>query len=237
MKELTRPWCIALGIQDDLQHRVFQGQVAVALLVSQVSVAVFVLLSVHCEKFGAFGQAQKIRDSHQGFHAFFCVHYLLIVKFSPEKSQIPLVIIQKFSVSLVHLADVVFAKLGSIVVGRSSGSSAVAIDLPHDSAVPRHPSGTLPPALLAYSGLCCLPGAPGSALAAAASLPCPSYRVQHCLHRIVITHISSCKIDHLHYRIALVHKYNSVSVLIGKEGTWNIIELPLFFLWYSPAEL
>ena len=31
---------VALGIQDDLQHRVFQGQVAVALLVSQVSVCI-----------------------------------------------------------------------------------------------------------------------------------------------------------------------------------------------------
>ena len=53
--------------------------------------------------------------------------------------------------------------------------------------------------------------------------------MQNRLHSIIVFHILARKIKDIHYRITLIHKYNSVSVLIGKEGTWNIMNYLCFF--------
>ena len=56
--------CIALWIQNDFQHCIFQSQIAVTLLIGQVGVAVFILLSIYCKKFRSPGKPKKLCNPH-----------------------------------------------------------------------------------------------------------------------------------------------------------------------------
>ena len=114
--------CIALWIQNDFQHCIFQSQIAVTLLIGQIGVAVFILLSIYCKKFRSPGKPQKICNPHQGFHSFFRVCYLIIIKSASKKGHIPFIVIQKFCISLIHLTNILFLKLRNIVVLFPCGS-------------------------------------------------------------------------------------------------------------------